>query len=84
MGKREQWTLKFYRQNILYLYNISFSSGLRTWWQKFAFLYPKYKKLFSQARSSRFFICRLALNLVQILSKEFEFEITYTFCNQFS
>ena len=48
------------------------------------FYTQKHKKLFSQARSSRFLYVGYSKITIQILSKEYEFEITYTFCNQFS
>ena len=48
------------------------------------FYTQKHKKLFSQARSSRFLYVGYSKIMIQILSKEYEFEITYTFCNQFS
>ena len=65
--------------------HISFSSRLTTLVAEICLFYTqKHKKPFSQARSSRFLYAGYSKIMIQILSKEYEFEITYTFCNQFS
>ena len=66
--------------------HISFSSGLTTWWQKFAFFIPKNirSRLAKQGEADSYVYAGYSKIMIQILSKEYEFEITYTFCNQFS